>query len=277
MAEIGKTQKLTIKRTRNYGAHLDGGKSGDILLPSRYVPQKCQPGDKIEVFVYADREDRLRATTKRPFAEVGQFSKLRVKANTAAGTYLDWGLEKDLLVPKSEQKDRMVEGKAYLVFVFLDEKSKRITASALLDNFLSTQPPSYKEGEEVDLFIHEKIDRGYKVIINHSHGGMIYKNEIFKKIVIGQRIKGYIKKIRDDLKIDVSLQKPGHQGFDDISQAILKILKEHGGKMRVTDKSPPEEIYALFGVSKKSFKKAIGGLYKKRRITIDSNGIRLGK
>ncbi|MBU0910710.1 MAG: GntR family transcriptional regulator [Proteobacteria bacterium] len=195
MAQIGRLNKLRVKRTRDYGAHLDGGESGDILLPIRDVPEKCQPGDELEVFVYTDREDHLRATTQKPLATVGQFAGLRVVASTSSGAFMHWGLEKDLFVPKSEQQDKMAEGKSYIVFVFLDEKTKRITASTKLDKFLSPQPPNYAEGEEVDLIIYGKTDLGYKAIINHSHGGMVYKNEVFQKLLIGQQQKGYIKNL----------------------------------------------------------------------------------
>jgi len=277
MAQIGKINKLRIKRIRDYGAHLDGGESGDILLPIRYLPEKSQPGDEVEVFVYADREDHLRATTQKPQAMVGQFARLRVVASTSSGAFLDWGLEKELFVPKGEQQDKMKEGKSYVVFVFLDEKTNRIAASAKLDKFLSQLSPDYEEGEEVDLIIYEQTDLGYRAVINHSHGGMVYKNEVFQKLLVGQQVKGYIKKIREDLKIDLSLQKPGYQGVDDVAQAIFKTIKDHGGRIAVTDKSRPEDIYSLFGVSKKTFKKAIGALYKKRLITIDTNGVKLAK
>lgn len=275
MAEIGRLNRLRIKRVRDYGVYLDGGESGNILLPKRYVPEKCQLGDEVEVFVYVDREERLRATTRKPYATVGQFAKLRVVANTVSGSFLDWGLQKDLLVPKSEQETRMEEGKAYVVFVFLDEKTNRITASTKLDKFFSLQPPTYKEGEEVSLIILEKIELGYKAVVNHTHVGMLYRNEVFQKLLIGQQLKGYIKKIREDRKIDLSLQQPGSLGFDDVSRAVLNKIKDHGGRIAVTDDSPPEEIYALFGVSKKNFKKAIGALYKKRLITIAPDGVRL--
>lgn len=275
MAEIGRINKLKIKRMRDYGAHLDGGESGDILLPKSHVPGKCRPGDELEVFVYAEGAGRLRASTIKPRATVGQFARLRVAANSSAGAFLDWGLPKDLLVPKKEQLARMEEGKSYLVFVFLDEKTGRVSASAKLDKFFSPQPPDYDAGQEVDLVIYDKTDLGYKVLVNNAHGGIVYKNEVFQKLVIGQQLKGYIKKIREDLKIDLSLQKPGYQGIHDISQAILKIIKDHGGMIALTDDSPPAEVYALFGVSKKTFKKAIGALYKKRLVTIDANGIRL--
>ncbi len=277
MAQIGRINKLVIKRKRDYGAYLDGGELGDILLPKRYVPKKCQAGDEVEVFVYVDREERLRASTQKPYATVGQFAKLRVAANSSSGTYLDWGLQKDLFVPQREQHAKMEEGKSYVVFVFLDEKTNRVAASSKLDKFLSPQPPNYEKGEEVDLIICEKTDLGYKAVVNNSHWGMVYKNEVFKKIHIGQQLKGYIKKIREDLKIDLSLQQAGYQRVGDISQSILKTIKDLGGRVAVTDKSRPEDIYSLFGVSKKIFKKAIGALYKKRLITIDTNGIKLAQ
>jgi uncharacterized protein len=275
MAEIGRTNKLTVKKIRDYGAHLDGGGSGDILLPKKYVPKACRKGDEIDVFVYADREAHLRATTQKPNVTVGQFAKLRVVANSPSGAYLDWGMEKDLLVPKREQHIKMEEGKSYVVFVFLDKKTNRITASSRLDKFLDLQSPNYEAGEAVDLLICDKTDLGYKVIVNNSHWGMIYKNEIFQKLHLGQQLKGYIKLLREDFKIDICLQQSGYQRVDDISRNILKTIKDLGGSIAVTDKSSPKDIYARFGVSKKTFKKAIGTLYKKRLITIDTNGINL--
>ena len=275
MAEIGRINKLAIKETRDYGALLDGGDAGDILLPKKYVPEKTRPGDTVEVFVYADREGRLRATTRKPYATVGRFARLRVVANASSGAYLDWGVQKDLLVPRNEQRTRMTEGKSYVVFVFLDSKTKRIAASSKLDKFIGLVPPDYEPGEAVDLFICDETDLGYKVIINHSHWGMVYKNEVFRSIYPGQSLKGYIKSIREDLKIDVSLQPSGYEKVDHISRNILKILKDRGGRISLTDKSPPEDIYALFGISKKTFKKAIGTLYKKRLIAMDGKGIKL--
>ncbi len=277
MADIGRINKLKVKRVRDYGVHLDGGESGDILLPIKDVPENCQPGDEIEVFVYQDREGHLRASTKKPSVTVGQFAKLRVAANGATGSFLRWGLEKDLFVPKSEQQDKMEEGRAYIVYVFLDEATNRIAASSKLEKFLNRQAPSYKEGEEVDLLVYEQTDLGYRVIVNHSHEGMLYKSEVFKTLFSGQVLKGYVKKVREDRKIDLILQKPGYKGVDDIAQTILKTIKASGGRMAVTDKSPPEEIYALFGVSKKIFKKAIGALYKKKLIIIEPGCIKTGK
>jgi predicted RNA-binding protein (virulence factor B family) len=277
MAEIGKVSKLTIKKIRDYGAHLDGGGIGEIILPKRYVPAKSRAGDAVEVFVYVNKEGRLRASNKKPYATVGQLAKLRVVANTPSGSFLDWGLQKDLLVPKKEQHSRMEEGESYLVFVFLDEKTRRITASAKLEKFLGLQPPEFCAGEEVDLILYDKIDMGYKAVVNSSHFGMIYKNEVFQKLHVGQQLKGYIKKIREDGKIDLSLQQHGYQKVDAVSRSILKTIKKHGNMIAVTDKTPPEEIYSLFGVSKKTFKKAIGALYKKKLITMDASGIKLVK
>ncbi|MBU1568323.1 MAG: GntR family transcriptional regulator [Proteobacteria bacterium] len=274
MVQIGKINRLLVKATQNYGIHLDGGESGDILLKGTHAAQKYKPGDTIDAFVYVDNEQRLLATSQKPYALVGEFATLRVVTNGAAGAFMDWGLENDLLVPKSEQQTNMREGKSYVVFIFLSNKTNRITASSKLDKFLNMQSPKYKEGEEVDLIIYAETDLGYSAIVNSSHIGMIYVNEVFQKLVIGQRLQGYVKKIREDLKIDLRLQPTGYQNIDDISEAVLNVVKNHGGMVAVTDKSPPEDIYALFGVSKKVFKKAIGALYKKRVIIIASDGIK---
>ncbi len=273
MAELGKINTLTVKRTRDYGAHLDGDELGDILLKYKEVPEHCQAGDEVEVFLYIDREGRLRATTQIPVAEVGQFAALPVVANTSSGTYLDWGLEKDLFVPRSEQQGGMEEGQSYLVYIFIDELTNRITASSKLDKFLSEEIPPYQENEEVELLIYAQTDLGYKALVDQAYSGILYKSEVFQELSIGQQLPGYIKKVREDLKIDLSLQKIGAQRTDAVSQTILQTLIKNGGHLAVTDKSPPEEIYNLFGVSKKTFKKAIGGLYKRRKITMDANGI----
>lgn len=275
MVKIGKINRLSIKGTQVYGIHLDGGEAGDILLREKFAAQKYQPGDEIDVFVYVDREQRLLGTTQKPYAMVGEFALLRVVSNSAAGAFMDWGLENDLFVPISEQQDNMREGKSYVVYIFLSEKHNRITASSKLDKFLDLQPPEYEEGEDVDLIVYARTDLGYGAVVNGSHTGMIYQNEVFQELVIGQRLKGYIKKIREDLKIDLRLQQTGYQVVDDISQTILDTIKDNGGMIAVTDKSPPEEIYNLFGVSKKVFKKAIGGLYKKKLIMIDKECIKL--
>ncbi len=277
MVQIGKINRLSIKEIQAGAIQLDGGGLGDILLKGRHAARKYRLGDEIDVFVYLDREQRLLATTQKPYAIIGEFAKLTVVGTTPAGAFLGWGLEDDLFVPKSEQQDNMRQGKAYVVFVFLSEKNNRITASSKLDKFLNKQPPGYAVGEEVDLLIYAKTELGYSAVVNSSHVGMIYENEVFQKLVIGQRQKGYIKKIRDDFKIDLRLQQTGYHGVDDVSQAILNTIKDCGGMVAVTDKSPPEDIYDLFGVSKKVFKKAIGGLYKKKVIILDTDGIKLSE
>jgi hypothetical protein len=275
MVRIGRTNNLTIKETQDYGILLDGGEAGDIFLKDATAARKYHPGDSLDAFIYVDREQRLVATARKPFAEVGEFAALRVVASTKTGAFLDWGLENDLFAPKSEQQENMREGKSYVVCIFLSEKHNRITASSKLTKFLDLQPPQYTEGEEVDLLLYAGTDLGYSAVVNGAHSGMIYENEVFRKLFIGQRLKGYVKKIREDHKIDLRLQQTGYQQVDDISQAVLDTIKGSGGLAAVTDKSPPEEIYAMFGVSKKVFKKAIGALYKKRLILIDTDGIRL--
>ncbi len=277
MVEIGKINTLTIKTMQAYGVHLEGGDVGDILLLKKDLPEDCGLGDAVNVFVYSDREDQLRATTRQPFAQVGEFAKLQVVSNSPAGSFLAWGLDKDLLVPKSEQLESMQVGQSYIVYVFLSDKTKRITASAKLEQFLGAAPLHYKGGEEVRLIIWGKSDLGYLVVVNGAYEGLIYKSEVFKKLGVGQELKGYVKKVRDDQKIDVILQKPGAKGVDDIAQRILFTIKENGGKIDLTDKSKPEEIYEMFEVSKKVFKKAIGALYRKRLIVMAKDGIELAK
>ncbi len=277
MVQIGKINRLSIKEIHAGAIQLNGGGLGDILLKGRHAARKYGLGDEVDVFVYFDKEQRLLATIQKPYAIVGEFAKLTVVSTTQAGAFLGWGLEDDLFVPKSEQQNNMREGNAYVVFVFLSEKNNRITASSKLDKFLNKQPPGYAVGEEVDLLIHAKTELGYSAVVNSSHVGIIYNNEVFQKLVIGQRQKGYIKKIRDDFKIDLRLQQTGYHGVSDVSQTILNTIKDCGGMVAVTDKSPPEDIYDLFGVSKKVFKKAIGALYKKKLIILGTDGIKLSE
>ncbi len=276
MAEIGKMNTLTVLSTQGHQVRFDGEELGDILLDEKFVYGRYHPGDKVEVFIYIDRDDQLLAITGKPYVAVGEFATLRVAATSASGAFLSWGMKSDLLVPKSEQLVPMNEGQSYVVYVFLSEKTNRITASSKLDRFLGAHPPEYVENEEVDLIIFDKSELGYQAVINQSHVGMLYENEVFQKLFIGQKLKGYIYNIREDAKIDLRLQLPGYEKVDGVSQALIDVLKENGGESSLSDKSPPEEIYALFGVSKKVFKQAIGALYKKRMITIDrSSGIKL--
>jgi len=277
MAEIGKYNTLSINRETENGVYLDGGDLGEILMPQKFVNEEVKNAGSARVFVYTDSEDRLVATTEQPFAMVGEFACLTVQEVTKFGAFMDWGLPKNLLVPFREQKSKMVEGKSYWVYIYLDIVSQRVAASAKLNKFLDNTPPEYKQGEEVDLIIIEETDLGFRAIVNLEHTGMLYKNQVFNDLEIGQKCKGYISKIREDEKIDLLLDKPGYEKVDAISGKILEELKKNNGYMAVSDKSTPEMIKALFGISKKNFKKAIGGLYKQRLILFDSEGIWLNE
>lgn len=275
MAEIGVFNNLRVIKEVDFGVYLDGGEHEEILLPRRYVPEDCKVDDNISVFIYLDSEDRFIATTETPYAMVGDFALLKVVAVESVGAFLDWGLLKDLLIPFGEQSPTMEIGKSYIVKIYVDKQSNRIAATTRLDRYLDNKPGNFHAGQEVELLICNQTDIGYKAIINGTHWGVLYSNEVFQPLKSGQKTKGYIKKVREDNKIDLSLHKPGYERVDDITDTILNVLKEQGGFISVTDKSSPETINKLFGVSKKTFKKAIGAIYRKRLITIESDGIRL--
>lgn len=276
MVEIGKLNTLRVVKLVEFGAYLDGGDMGEILLPKNTMPANCAVGSSIEVFIYFDSESRIIATTKRPYAQVGEAACLKVVSVSPFGAFLDWGLpQKDLLVPRSEQKEPMVVGTSYCVCIYIDEYTGRIAASAKLDAFLSDLNADFTVGQSVDLLIAEQTDMGYKAVVNNTHWGLLYTNEVFQKLTHGQKIKGFIKRIRDDKRIDLSLYPAGYKKVEDLLDTILARLREHEGFIPLNDKTPPAEIYAFFGVSKQSFKNAIGGLYKKKLIRIDPDGIRL--
>jgi len=275
MAEIGVFNNLRVIKEVDFGVYLDGGEHEEILLPRRYVPENCKVDDNIRVFIYLDSEDRFIATTETPYAMVGDFALLKVVAVESVGAFLDWGLLKDLLVPYSEQSSTMEIGKSYIVRIYVDKQSNRIAATTRLDRYLDNEPGDFHAGQEVELLICNQTDIGYKAIINDTHWGVLYSNEVFQPLESGQKTKGYIKKVRDDKKIDLSLHRPGYERVDDITDTIINALKEQGGFISVTDKSSPETIYKLFGVSKKTYKKAIGAIYKKKLITIEDDGIKL--
>ncbi len=275
MAKIGVLNNLRVVKEVDFGVYLDGGEHEEILLPRRYVPECCKVDDNIRVFIYLDSEDRFIATTESPYAMVGDFALLKVVAVESVGAFLDWGLLKDLLVPYSEQSPTMETGKSYIVRIYVDKKTNRIAATTRLDRYLDNEPGDFHAGQEVELLICNQTDIGYKAIINGTHWGVLYSNEVFQPLKSGQKRRGYIKKVRDDNKIDLSLHKPGYERVDDITDTILNVLKEQGGFISVTDKSPPETINKLFGVSKKTYKKAIGAIYKKKLITIENDGIKL--
>jgi hypothetical protein len=275
VVEIGRMNRLVITRHSDFGLLLDGGELGEILLPKRYVPKAWKTEDKLDVFVMLDSEDRLMATPEKPKAMAGEFALLRVKEITNIGAFLDWGMPKDLLVPFREQRMLMKEGQSYLVYIYLDRLSGRLVASAKLDKFLKGSGKCYTQGEQVDLMIWQRTDLGYKAIINGERWGMVFHNEVFQSLERGQRLDGYIKQVRPDGYIDLCLQQPGYGKVTSLTDTILNYLKEQGGFMPVTDKNPPEEIRALFGVSKKTYKMAIGALYKKRLIDFTEDGTKL--
>lgn len=275
MPEIGKRNHLVILKEVEFGLYLDGGEWGEILLPRKYRPENCSPGDILDVFLYRDSEDRLIATTQVPLAMAGEFACLKVVSVTSLGAFLDWGLEKDLFVPFREQKQKMKKDHSYVVYIYLDTKSDRIAASSRLDKFLNREPANYETGQEVTLLIVNETGVGYSAIVNGSHWGLLFKEDVFQSLEIGQQLQGYIKKVRPDKKIDLSLHKAGYDKIENISGKILQIIKQQGGSVDVTDKSPPENISEMFGVSKKTFKIAIGALYRKRLIKIDKDHISL--
>jgi hypothetical protein len=275
MTQIGKINRLPVLEISQFGAFLDGENLGKILLPKRYVSGELKIGDEINVFIYLDSDDRLVATTERPKVMINQFAWLRVASITNVGAFLDWGLPKDLLVPFREQKQKMQEGKSYLVYVYLDDATKRIVASAKIEKFLDNVSPNYKPGEKVELLIIGPTDLGYKAIINHAHTGLIYNNEIQSPLKAGQRTTGYIKRIREDEKTDLSLDALGLNAVEDNSQKLLTEMAQNNGFLPLTDKSKAEEIRLTLGISKKAFKKAVGMLYKKRKIIMEEDGIRL--
>ena len=277
MAAIGRYNSLQITKHTGFGLYLDGGPDGEILLPNRYIPKDVptEVDDWLNVFVYLDSDDKLIATTEKPKVQVGEFASLKVVQINRVGLFLDWGLPKDLLLPHSEEKRPLQEGDYCVVHVYLDKHTRRITATAKLDRYLDRTPPRYRVGEAVDLLVVETTDMGFKAIINGQHWGLIHKNEAFKFLRGGTREKGYIKQLRDDGKISLSLQPVGSEAADALQALILQKLQEHQGTLAVSDKSPADEISRLFGVSKGNFKKAIGALYKEGQIIIHADRIEL--
>lgn len=275
--ELGKFNRLKVVKQVDFGMYLDDDVEGEILLPKRYVPQDCKVGDELDVFIYLDNEERLVATTQEPLVQVGQFACLEVAWVNQYGAFLNWGLMKDLFVPFSEQKMKMQVGKRYVVHVHLDEESYRIVASAKVDRYLSKEKADYVPGQEVEVLIWQKTDLGFKAIIENRFGGLLYDSEIFQPLHAGMRLKAYVKQVRDDGKIDLMLQKPGAGKVDDFAKTLLEHIRNNGGRTPLNDKTPAEEIYAMFGVSKKTFKKAVGDLYKKRLVVLQDDGIVLAK
>jgi hypothetical protein len=271
---LGKTNRLVMKRRVDFGVYLDGKEWGDILLPKRYVPATADIGSSIDVFLYLDSEDQLIATTERPLVKVGEVAQMRVVAVTKVGAFLNWGLKKDLLVPFAEQAVPMQQDYSYLVYCFVD-KSNRIVASSKLDKFIGKTTPQLNSGDEVSIVVAEPTDLGFKVVVNNEHWGLLYKDQVFKQLRRGYQCKAYVNKVRSDGKIDLLLDKPGYGKTLDLTGQILQKLNENDGVLLLSDKSSPEAIYALFGVSKKVYKQAIGALFKEGKIIISETKIEL--
>lgn len=276
MTILGNYNRLPIIREATPGLYLDGGELGEILLPRRYTSSEQLPGEHLNVFVYRDSEDRLVATTETPKASVGEFAALTVTAvHERIGVFLDWGLAKDLLLPKREQSTYLRVGDCVVVRVIVDEKSHRIIATTYLNPFLNKEPATYPKNAAVSLLIAERSEMGYKAIVEKSHWGLLYQDNLSDDVRIGETRTGYIQRIRDDGKIDLTLSQPGFGRTAPLGEQIVKMLQSAGGFLPFHDKSSPESIQEQFGTSKKAFKQTVGVLLKKRRIAIEPNGIRL--
>lgn len=274
MIEVGKYNTLKVSRKVDFGFYLDDGKEG-ILLPKRFAPRDLKIGDEIKVFLYHDSDNRLIATTQEPKGIVGDIVKLQCVSTTEHGAFLDWGLMKDIFVAKSQQLARMKPGGEYLVKIYIDEQTGRVAATEKVEKQISNDELTVKEGDEVDLYVQRKSDLGYVMIINGKHTGLLHSNEVYRDVHVGDRLKGYIKAIRPDNKIDVVLDKAGYSRVEGEGEKIIRLLKENNGFLPYHDKSDPEDIYSFFGMSKKTFKMTTGALYKQRKIEITGDGIRL--
>lgn len=281
MLTYGKYNTLKVSRRTENGFYLTETTGTEpleeVLLPNKFVTSAMNEGDQVEVFVYKDSEDRPVATTQKPLAQVGEAAYLLVKEVNNIGAFLDWGLDKDLFLPYREQAEKVEPGRHYLVYVFFDFASKRVVATTNLNKFIKNRDVTVKQNEEVDLLITYENEVGIRVIINGKHWGILFKNEIFTKIEKGSHVRGFIKKIREDGKIDVALQKQGIAAAKDVTQVLLDKLKEHKGYLPLSDVTPPEVIHEMLGISKKNFKKAVGILYKEGKIELKENLIRLKK
>lgn len=278
MIRIGKYNTLKVVKLVDFGVYLDGGEGQEILLPAKYVETPLAPGDEIKVFIYRDSEERLIATTEHPYAEVGEFAFLQVSAVNRIGAFLDWGLTKQLLVPFSEQRVKMHEGMICLVYVYLDDVTKRIVASAKIDKFLGNKYPNYKVGDKVQALIYKHTDLGYKAIVDNLFHGMIYESDLYAPLEVEEVITAYVKNVREDGKIDLLLNGANDGRIETLANKIVQRLKqEPDGFLPLSDSSSPESIRETFSCSKKDFKKAIGHLYKKKMISITPGGIGIVK
>jgi predicted RNA-binding protein (virulence factor B family) len=272
--QVGQYNQLTVNRKVDFGFYLDDGAEG-ILLPKRFAPRNTRIGDDITVFVYHDSDNRLIATTQKAKAVVGEIAKMKVVAVTGLGAFLDWGLMKDLFVPKSKQLGGMRVGAEYLVKLYIDEQTGRVAATEKIESLLSNDQLTVKEKDIVDLLVYRQSELGYVMIINNRHTGLLHNNEIFTQLQIGDKLQGFIKTIRPDHKIDLVLGKPGYQKVEDETGKILRLLEENNGYLPYHDKSDPQEIYDFFGMSKKTFKMTTGNLYKQQKIVFTKTGMQL--
>lgn len=275
MLEIGTYTKLTVDRIKSPGAYLINDEDEDVLLPNKYVSEDLQIGDQIEVFIYLDGEERIVATTENPYIKLNDFAVLKANNVNKIGAFMDWGLEKDLFIPFREQELKIKEGSSYLVYMYFDRQTERLVGSTKLSKYLDNTDHQLQIRDKVDLIVWSSSDLGTKVIINKKHLGLLYSNEVFKKLKFGQQITGFIKKTRSDNKIDVSLEEISYKNIEPNAQKILNLVEKNNGHLKLNDKSHPDEIQDVLGISKKAFKKALGSLYKKRLVTIDRKGISL--
>jgi len=276
MIYIGRMNRIKVVKHVDFGVYLDGQDEGEILLPRKDVPHDTQVGDRLHVFIYRDSDDRLIATTKRPLVQVGEAAYLKVKQQNNVGTFMDWGLPKDLLVPFNEQAWPMSEGRNVVIYCYLDENTNRIAGTTKFHRHLSEDGRNvFQEGDAVKGMVAAQTERGYKIILNNTHIGLLYKNEVFKPMRFGHELKVFIKQIRDDGRIDLSIAASNQDVRDELEEKIMAYLKAHDGVSHITDKSPPNVIYDTFNASKANFKRALGRLYKKRLVSLDKTQVRL--
>ena len=276
MIYIGRMNRMKVVKHVDFGVYLDGQDEGEILLPRKDVPHDTQVGDRLHVFIYRDSDDRLIATTKRPLVQVGEAAYLKVKQQNNVGTFMDWGLPKDLLVPFNEQAWPMNEGRNVVIYCYLDENTNRIAGTTKYHRHLSEDGHNeFQEGDAVKGMVAAQTELGYKIILNNTHIGLLYKNEVFKPMRFGHELKVFIKQIREDGRIDLSIAASNQDVRDELEEKIMAYLKAHDGVSRITDKSPPNVIYDTFNASKANFKRALGRLYKKRLVSLDKTQVRL--
>ncbi len=276
MINVGKINSLEVVKIAEFGLFLDAGEYGTTMLPKRMAPEAVELGHYVDVFLYFDSDNQLAATTERPIAQVGEWGLMTIESVNSTGAFASWGIKnKDLLLPFSEQRTRFKPGQNVLVYVYTDKASGRIVGTTKFNKWLDKTPAKYTKNQQVDLIIAERSDLGFKAIVNGQHWGMIFPSDVFGKLFIGKRLKGFIKNIREDGKIDLSLQKVGVEKMDDLSEKIMETLAKKDGFIPLSDKSTPEAIFAEFRTSKGTFKKSIGTLYKQGKIVIEKDGIRL--